>query len=130
MSKPARTVSRCNDDDGQPASDVRLSAMESRLLSTGSSKGRSGNPCGRPKGRRTRCQKDRVSTSPQPANQMLLEEAYRTMTIREGEKIIELPVIKAVFRSMGVSAMKGNRLAQATDGGAGPRYRGGGPSAS
>lgn len=49
----------------------------------------------------------------QPANQMLLEEAYRTVAIREGDKVIELPVIKAVFRSLGVSAMKGNRLAQA-----------------
>lgn len=45
---------------------------------------------------------------------MLLEEAYRTVAIREGDKVIELPVIKAVFRSLGVSAMKGNRLAQAT----------------
>ena len=45
---------------------------------------------------------------------MLLEEAYRTVAIREGEKVVELPVINAVFRSMGVSAMKGNRLAQAT----------------
>lgn len=43
---------------------------------------------------------------------MLLEEAYRTVTVREGEKLVELPVIKAVFRSLGVSAMKGNRLAQ------------------
>ena len=50
----------------------------------------------------------------QPANQMLLEEAYRTVSIREGDKMIELPVIKAVFRALGVSAMKGNRLAQAT----------------
>lgn len=45
---------------------------------------------------------------------MLLEEAYRRITSREGETIIELPVTKAVFRSMGVAAMKGNRLAQAT----------------
>ena len=50
----------------------------------------------------------------QPANQMLLEEAYRTISVREGDQIVELPVIKAVFRSLGVSAMKGNRLAQAT----------------
>ncbi len=59
-----------------------------------------------------------LSSGPRPAseyaNQMLLEEAYRTVTIREGEKVVQLPVIKAVFRSLGVSAMKGNRLAQAT----------------
>lgn len=45
---------------------------------------------------------------------MLLEEAYRTVFVREGERTIKLPVIKAVFRSLGVSAMKGNRLAQST----------------
>ena len=50
----------------------------------------------------------------QPANRMLLEEAYRTISVREGEKTTALPVIKAVFRSLGVSAMKGNRLAQST----------------
>lgn len=78
-------------------------------------KGRSGNPAGRPKGAKNRPPKGQgLDFGSQPANQMLLEEAYRTVTIREGEKIVELPVIKAVFRSMGVSAMKGNRLAQAT----------------
>ncbi|MEQ9662737.1 MAG: DUF5681 domain-containing protein [Parasphingopyxis sp.] len=78
-------------------------------------KGRSGNPGGRPKGAQNKVPRGRgLDASTQPANQMLLEEAYRTVTIREGEKMIELPVIKAVFRSLGVSAMKGNRLAQAT----------------
>ena len=32
--------------------------------------------------------------------------------VREGEQVIELPAIQAVFRAMGVSAMKGNRFAQ------------------
>lgn len=78
-------------------------------------KGRSGNPGGRPKGARNKVPKSSgLEFGAQPANQMLLEEAYRTITVREGEKIVELPVIKAVFRSLGVSAMKGNRLAQAT----------------
>lgn len=78
-------------------------------------KGRSGNPKGRPKLSRNKVPKGHgLDFGTQPANQMLLEEAYRTVTIREGDKVIELPVIKAVFRSLGVSAMKGNRLAQAT----------------
>jgi hypothetical protein len=78
-------------------------------------KGHSGNPSGRPRGARNKVPKGQgLDFGTQPANQMLLEEAYRTISIREGEKIVELPVIKAVFRSMGVSAMKGNRLAQAT----------------
>lgn len=78
-------------------------------------KGRSGNPSGRPRGAKNKVPKGQgLDFGTQPANQMLLEEAYRTVTIREGEKVVELPVIKAVFRSLGVSAMKGNRLAQAT----------------
>lgn len=78
-------------------------------------KGRSGNPNGRPRGARNKVPKGGgLDFGTQPANQMLLEEAYRTITVREGEKTVELPVIKAVFRSLGVSAMKGNRLAQAT----------------
>lgn len=78
-------------------------------------KGRSGNPKGRPRTPKNAVPKGQgLDFGTQPANQMLLEEAYRTVTIREGEKVIELPVIKAVFRSLGVSAMKGNRLAQAT----------------
>ena len=78
-------------------------------------KGRSGNPGGRPKGAKNKVPKGQgLDFGTQPANQMLLQEAYRTVSLREGERVVELPVIQAVFRSMGVSAMKGNRLAQAT----------------
>lgn len=76
-------------------------------------KGSSGNPRGRPRGSKNKVPPGQgLDFGTQPANRMLLEEAYRSITVREGEKIIELPVIKAVFRAMGVSAMKGNRLAQ------------------
>ncbi|MFS0736635.1 DUF5681 domain-containing protein [Sphingomonas sp. 1P06PA] len=78
-------------------------------------KGQSGNPNGRPRGARNKVPPGQgLEFGSQPANRMLLEEAYRTISIREGDKVLELPVIKAVFRAMGVSAMKGNRLAQAT----------------
>lgn len=75
-------------------------------------KGQSGNPHGRPKGVRKKGVTRTFGT--QPANQLLIDEAYRPVVIREGEKIIELPAIQAVFRAMGVAAMKGNRFAQRT----------------
>jgi hypothetical protein len=78
-------------------------------------KGQSGNPKGRTKGSKNHVPPGQgLEFGTQPANRMLLEEAYRTISVREGEKTTALPVIKAVFRSLGVSAMKGNRLAQST----------------
>lgn len=78
-------------------------------------KGQSGNSKGRPKGARHANPKAvGLDFGTQPANRMLIEEAYRTIAVREGEQVVELPVIKAIFRALGVSAMKGNRLAQKT----------------
>lgn len=74
-------------------------------------KGQSGNPKGRPKGSRP------AGTSPINADRakaLLIEEAYRPVRVREGETVIVLPAIQAVFRAMGVSAMQGNRLSQRT----------------
>lgn len=75
-------------------------------------KGVSGNPRGRPRGSRNRPAK--FNPADEPTASLILEEAYRPVTIREGDKVVELPAIQAVMRSMGVSAMKGNRLAQKT----------------
>ena len=77
-------------------------------------KGVSGNPRGRPRKPKSPKREDPLSFGAQPANQYLIEEAYRPVVVREGERTIELPAIQAVFRAMGVAAMKGNRFAQRT----------------
>ena len=76
-------------------------------------KGQSGNPAGRPRGSKA---KNSLQFDPgqRPTNELILAEAYRPVTIREGDEIFEIPAIQAVMRAMGVSAMKGNRLAQKT----------------
>lgn len=77
-------------------------------------KGRSGNPLGRPRKPKVTNRNGPNSFGAQPANEYLLKEAYRPVVVREGERTIELPAIQAVFRAMGVAAMKGNRFAQRT----------------
>jgi hypothetical protein len=64
-------------------------------------KGQSGNPRGRPRGARTG-----------RTHQLVLQEAFRTVTVREGEKTLTLPAIQAVIRSAIALAAKGNGPAQ------------------
>lgn len=73
-------------------------------------KGRSGNPNGRP--RKAKVRKPQWDPVLRPTDNLILEEAYRPVTIREGDKSIELPAIQASVRALAISAMKGSRLAQ------------------
>src|SRR5271169_3778443 len=59
-------------------------------------KGTSGNPGGRPRG-----------MTAGRANRLALSEAYRMVTVREGDKIRTLPAIQAVLRSL--VALQGQR---------------------
>jgi hypothetical protein len=43
---------------------------------------------------------------------MILEEAYRPVTVRDGDEEITLSAHRAVFRSMAAAAMSGNQTAQ------------------
>lgn len=74
-------------------------------------KGKSGNPKGRPKGAKAKA-KPQFDAALRPTDQLVLEEAYRLVTIREGETVIELPAIQAAMRALAISAMKGSRLSQ------------------
>ncbi len=42
---------------------------------------------------------------------MILEEAYRRVTMNDGDAVIELPAHRAIFRSLTEAAMKGNQAA-------------------
>jgi len=38
---------------------------------------------------------------------VILEEAYRTIKVRDGERTVGMPVVQAVLRSVAISAAKG-----------------------
>lgn len=77
-------------------------------------KGKSGNPAGRPKKAKPKAAPVNTGYGMKAAEEFLRLEAYRPVMVREGDQVIELPAIQAVFRAMGVSAMKGNRFVQKT----------------
>jgi hypothetical protein len=110
MSEPARKVETDEGDNdnlpvryrvgyGKPPAELRFK------------KGQSGNPKGRPRGARNKRSID-FGFGNGATEELLKQEAYRTISVREGDQVIELPVIQAVFRAMGVAALKGNRFAR------------------
>jgi hypothetical protein len=76
-------------------------------------KGRSGNPRGRPRKQQPldRPKIDDPLLTHHLAD-LVLAEAIRPIQIRENNEIIELPLIQAVVRSLGVAALKGSHRAQ------------------
>jgi hypothetical protein len=64
-------------------------------------KGQSGNPTGK----RRRGETER-------AQALIWEEAYRLLTVREGDKVTRMPALQAVIRSQIAAAAKGNVCAQ------------------
>jgi hypothetical protein len=72
--------------------------------------GQSGNPKGRPKGSKNRAKlpelhEERLKT-------IILEEAYRSVSVNDARGPVTMPMAQAVVRSLAVNAAKGNQRAQ------------------
>jgi hypothetical protein len=64
-------------------------------------KGQSGNPTGK-----------RRHSSAEHAQKIFFQEAYRLLTLREGDKVTRMPAVQAMLRSQIACAVKGNVAAQ------------------
>lgn len=71
-------------------------------------KGKSGNPRGRPKGAKNKL----PALNEERMKSIILEEAYRTITVRDGERNVSVPIARAVLRSLAVNAVKGQHRSQ------------------
>lgn len=70
--------------------------------------GQSGNPRGRPKGAKNR----RPALHEERMKEIILDEAYRTITVRDGERNVTVPMAQAIIRSLAVNAARGQHRAQ------------------
>ena len=69
--------------------------------------GQSGNPRGRPKGARNKL----AGAHEERLKSIVMQEAYRRIRVRDGDKTISVPVATAVVRALAVSGAKGNNRA-------------------
>ncbi len=70
--------------------------------------GQYGNPNGRPKGAKNK----RPSMHEERMKDIILDEAYRGIKVRDGDRNVTIPMAQAVIRSMAVNAAKGQHRAQ------------------
>jgi hypothetical protein len=75
--------------------------------------GVSGNPAGRPRKRMaTGAPGDRLPGSDQPTRALILEEAYRLVTVRDGDVETMMTASRAMLRSLTEAALKGDTNAK------------------
>ena len=65
--------------------------------------GQSANPNGRPKGSKNKV----PGPHEERMKEIILEEGYRDITVRDGDRLVTMPLVQAVMRSLGVDAVKG-----------------------
>ncbi len=70
--------------------------------------GVSGKPRGRPRGAKTKT----PALNEERLKDIIMEEAYRSITVRDGERNISVPMAQAVMRSLAVNAAKGDHRSQ------------------
>ncbi len=70
--------------------------------------GQSGNPRGRPRGAKNK----RPAQHEERLKEIILDEAYREITVRDGDRNVSIPMAQAIIRSMAVNAAKGQHRAQ------------------
>jgi Family of unknown function (DUF5681) len=71
--------------------------------------GQSGNPRGRPKGSRKVAPDDAAI---EQMKALLLKEAYRRIKIRDGDEMVEMPILQAAIRGVALQAAQGKQAAQ------------------
>ena len=70
--------------------------------------GKSGNPRGRPKGSKNK----RPWLNEERLKDIIQEEAYRGISVRDGDRNVTMPMAQAIVRSVAVNAAKGQHRAQ------------------
>ena len=71
-------------------------------------KGQSGNPHGRPRGSRNK----RPALNEERMKSIIIEEAYRTINVNDGDRKVTIPMVQAIIRSLALTAVKGQQRAQ------------------
>ncbi|HTV71277.1 MAG TPA: DUF5681 domain-containing protein [Rhizobiaceae bacterium] len=73
-------------------------------------KGKSGNPKGRPRGSKNKSKF--VDRYGEQLKALILDEAYRLITMTDAQGVVTMPMAQAVLRSIAVNAVKGNHRSQ------------------